>query len=121
MPTLTQLAPLLRLFAPAVVGILTQYIGADAATQIVSVLLSLAGAGAWSLYANKQSSLTQTVAGFKDDRGKPAVKVLVSSTAPEGLLKLASDTSVPEVVHAASVSPTAPPPKDPYATSRRAS
>ena len=121
MPTLAQLAPLLRLFAPAVVAILTQYIVAVAATQIVSVLLSLAGAGAWSLYANTQGSLAQTVASFKDDRGNPAVKILVGPTAPPALMALANDTSIPEVVHAATVSPTAPPPKDPCVTARRTS
>lgn len=119
MPTLAQLAPLIRIFAPVLVGILTQYIGADAAQQIVSVIVTLAGSAGWSLYRNTASGLTETVAAIKDDAGKPAVKVLVSSTAPQGLLALASDTSVPEVVHAASVSPSAPPPKDPYATSRR--
>lgn len=107
MPTLTQLAPLLRLFAPVAVGILTQYIGADAATQIVSVLLSLAGAGAWSLYANTQGSLAQTVAAMK------GVKVAVSPEAAPELLKLASDKSVPDIVHVDSVAQTAPPPKDP--------
>lgn len=121
MPTLAQLAPLLRIFAPVLVGILTQYIGADAATQLVSVILTLLGSGGWSLYRNTASGLTQTVASIKDDAGRPAVKVLVAPTAPEGLLKLASDTSIPEVVHAATVSPTAPPPKDPYVTARRMS
>lgn len=121
MPTLAQLAPLIRIFAPVLVGILTQYIGADAATQLVSVILTLVGSGGWSLYRNTASGLTQTVASIKDDAGRPAVKVLVAPTAPQDLLKLASDTSVPEVVHAASVSPSAPPPKDPYVTSRRSS
>lgn len=113
MPTLTQLAPLLRLFAPVAVGILTQYIGADAATQIVSVLLSLAGAGAWSLYANTQSSLAQTVAAM------PGVKVAVSPAAAPELLKLASDPTVPDVVHAEDSYSTSAP--NPYSTQRRKS
>jgi hypothetical protein len=119
MPTLAQLAPLIRIFLPVIVALLTQYIGADAANSLVSILATLAGVSGWSLYRNTQSGLTQTVAAIKDDNGQPAVKVLVSPTAPQGLLNLASDTSVPAVVHAATVAATAPPPKAPYETSRR--
>lgn len=120
MPTLNQIAPLIRIFLPFITGGLTYYAGADATQVILSLVLPLFGISApWSLYRNTQSGLTQTVAAIKDDAGKPAVKVLISPTAPQDLLKLASDTSVPEVVHAATVASTAPPPKAPYDTSRR--
>lgn len=94
MPTLLQLAPLLRLFAPAAVAILTQYIGADAATQLVSVLLSLVGAGAWSLYANTPASLAQTVASVK------GVTVHVDPTADPSLQKLAANPAIKDIVPA---------------------
>jgi hypothetical protein len=121
MPTLAQIAPLVRIFLPVIVTLLTQYVGADAAQSIGSLIATLVGVTGWSLYRNTQSGLTQTVAAIKDDNGQPAVKVLVSPTAPQGLLQLASDTSVPAVVHAATVAATAPPPKAPYETSRRTS
>ena len=94
MPTLTQLLPLLRLFAPVLVGILTQYIGADAATQLVSVILTLLGSGGWSLYANKQSSLAQTVASFK------GAIVQVDHTADPSLQTLAADPKVKDIIPA---------------------
>jgi hypothetical protein len=121
MPTLAQIAPLIRIFLPVIVSLLAQYVGADAAQSIGSLIATLAGVTGWSLYRNTTSGLTQTVAAIKDDKGKPALKILVSPDAPQDLLKLASDTNVPEVVHAASVSPSAPPPKDPYVTARRTS
>jgi hypothetical protein len=122
MPTLAQIAPLIRLFLPFITGGLTYYAGADATQVILSLVLPLFGISApWSLYRNTVSGLTQTVASIKDDAGKPAVKILVSSTAPQSLLALAKDDNVPEVVHAASVAPAAPPPKDPYVTARRMS
>jgi hypothetical protein len=118
-PTLAQIAPLIRIFLPFIVDILTNYVGADTATKIGAVIASLLASSAWSLYRNTATGLTQTVAGIKDEAGHPAVKVLISSTAPQSLLNLASDVSVPEVVHAASVAPSAPPPKTTYQTKRR--
>lgn len=113
MPTLTQLAPLLRLFAPAAITLLTSYVGADLATQLVAFALSLAGAGTLSLYANTQGSLAQTVAAM------PGVKVAVSPAAAPELLKLASDPTVPDVVHAEDSYSTSAP--NPYSTQRRKS
>lgn len=112
MPTLIQLAPLLRLFAPAAITLLTSYVGADLATQLVAFALSLAGAGTLSFYANTQGSLAQKVAAMT------GVKVAISPTAAPELLKLASDPSVPDIVHVDSVAPSAPPPKTYYGTGR---
>jgi hypothetical protein len=117
----SQITGILRIFLPTIIGIASNYFGADTVNTIGGILAAFVAAGGWSAYANTTSNLAQTVASTKNDKGEPVVKLLVSSTAPEGLLKLASDTSVPEIVHAASVSPTAPPPKDPYVTSRRTS
>lgn len=87
----------------------------------VSGLVIAAAPFVWGLIAHTPASMAMSVAELKDSRGMPAVKVLVAPTAPASLLALASDTSVPEVVHAATVSPSAPPPKDFYVTSRRES
>lgn len=94
MPTLTQLAPLLRLFAPAAVTLLSNYVGADLAQQLVAFALSLAGAGAWSMYANTQGSLAQTVASFK------GATVQVDHTADPSLQTLAADPKVKDIVPA---------------------
>lgn len=94
MPTLTQLAPLLRLFAPAAVTLLANYVGTDLATQLVAFALSLAGAGAWSLYANTPASLAQTVASVK------GVTVHVDPTADPSLQKLAANPAVKDIVPA---------------------
>jgi hypothetical protein len=86
----------------------------------------------WGLYIHSNSKVVQTASEIKGSDGQPAVKVLIAPTASQPLLDLATDTSVPEVVHAASVVPSAPPPKDyqaalrdrtkdPYETTRRTS
>lgn len=94
MPTLTQLAPLLRLFGPAAVALIAPYVGAGPAETIVSALLTLAGAGAWSLYANTPASLAQTVASVK------GVTVHVDPSADPSLQKLAADDKVKDIVPA---------------------
>lgn len=109
----SQITGILRIFLPTIIGIASNYFGADTVNTIGGILAAFVAAGGWSAYANTTSNLTQTVASIKDDAGKPAVKVLVSSTAPQDLLALASNDKVPEVVHAATVAPSAPPPKDP--------
>lgn len=114
----SQITGILRIFMPVLVGIASKYVGADTVNTIGSILAAFVAAGGWSAYANSTSNLTQTVAGIKDDKGRDALKILVSSTAPQDLLKLASNDEVPQVVHAASVAPSAPPPKDPYVTRR---
>lgn len=119
--TPSQITGILRLFVPTIIGIATTYLGAGTVNTILAILAAFVAAAGASAYANTNTNLTQTVASIKDDTGKPAVKVLVSSTAPQDLLALASNDKVPEVVHAATVAPSAPPPKDPYATSRRSS
>jgi hypothetical protein len=117
----SQIYGILRIVLPSLIGLATHYLGADAVSTVGSVMATIVAAGGWSAAANTTSSLTETVAATKGSDGQPAVKVLVAPTAPKPLLDLATDTSVPEVVHAASVVPSAPPPKDPYQTSRRAS
>jgi hypothetical protein len=106
---------ILRIVLPAAIAFVVGkgWITQDMVTEIIGVLAAIVGASGVSVAANTTSSLAQTVASTKDSEGQPAVKVLVSPTAPASLLQLASDTSVPEIVHAASVAPAAPPPKDP--------
>jgi hypothetical protein len=116
----TQWAGIARILAPSVAGALAYYLGANATDTIMAVLAVLVPTLGLSANSHTQSNLTQTVAAIKDDQGQPAIKVLVAPTAPQPLLDLATDTSVPEVVHAASVVPQAPPPKI-YDTSRRTS
>jgi hypothetical protein len=117
----TQWSGVAKIVAPIVVGVISNLLGADTKETIISVVTVLLPALGLSVNAHTESNLTQTVAAIKDDQGKPAVKIMVAPTAPQPLLDLATDTSVPEVVHAASVVAQAPPPKAPYETSRRPS
>lgn len=109
----SQLTGILRLFVPTIIGVATTYLGAGTVNTILAILAAFVAAAGASAYANTNTNLTQTVASIKDSEGFPAVKVLVSPSAPQDLLSLASNDKVPEVVHAVSVMPTAPPPKDP--------
>jgi len=128
----SQINGILRIGVPMLISfaIGKGWITQDMVTQIATVCATLAGAGGISAYVNTTSNLAQVVAATKDSEGQPAVKIMVAPTAPQGLLDLATDTSVPEIVHAASVAPSAPPPKDPiypppdrgpYETKRRLS
>jgi hypothetical protein len=123
---------ILRIVLPAAIAFVVGkgWISQDAVTQLFGVLAAVVGASGISASVNTTSSLAQVVAATKDSEGQPAVKIMVAPTAPQPLLDLATDTSVPEIVHAASVAPSAPPPKDPiypppdhgpYATKRRQS
>lgn len=106
---------ILRIVLPAAIAFIVGkgWVTQDMVTEIIGVLAAIVGASGVSVAANTTSSLAQTVAATKTSDGGPAVKVLVQPDAPVGLLDLASDDKVPQIVHAVSVMPTAPPPKDP--------
>jgi hypothetical protein len=87
-------------------------ISASTSTAIAGLAATLVPL-AWGLFIHSDSRVVQTASEVKGSDGLPAVKIMVAPTAPQPLLDLATDTSVPEIVHAASVAPAAPPPKDP--------
>jgi len=109
----TQWAGIAKILVPPLAGFVAHYLGADTTNTIVAVVAVLVPSLGLSINAHTEANMAQTVAATKGSDGQPALKVLVAPTAPKPLLDLASDTSVPEVVHAASVVPSAPPPKDP--------
>lgn len=109
----SQLTGILRLFVPTIIGVATTYLGAGTVNTILAILAAFVAAAGASAYANTTTNLTQTVAAM------PGVKVAVSPAAAPELQKLASDKSVPDVVHTADLMPTAS--GGPYATSRRTS
>jgi|HubBroStandDraft_5_1064220.scaffolds.fasta_scaffold123781_4 hypothetical protein len=109
----TQWAGIAKILIPLLVVPAARYLGADTTNTIVAVVAVLVPSLGLSINAHTEANMVQTVAATKGSDGQPALKVLVAPTAPKPLLALATDTSVPEVVHAASVDPAAPPPKDP--------
>ena len=94
MPTLTQLAPLIRILIPVITGVASQYLGASGGEAVGALIASLLPAFGWSLFANTQASLAQTVASFK------GATVQVDHTADPSLQKLAADDNVKDIVPA---------------------
>jgi hypothetical protein len=92
MPTLLQLAPLIRILLPVIVGVASQYLGADAGQAIGSLIATLVGVSGWSLYANTQGSLAKTVASVQ------GLTVHVDRTADSSLQQLAADPTVKDIV-----------------------
>lgn len=94
MSTLTQLAPLIRIFLPVITGVASQYLGADTGQAIGALIASFLASGGWSLYANTQANIALKAASI------PGAKVLVDETADPSLKKLAADPAVKDVIPA---------------------
>lgn len=110
----SQVAGALRPVFTGLVGLAVgkNWISADAIGvigQVAAFLVSVIGAGGWSAVVNSTSNLVHTVAAV------PGVQVKVSSAAAPELVKLASDPTVPDVVHADPVEY----PSGVYGTARR--
>lgn len=110
----SQYAGILRIIMPSLVGLATSYFGADAVTVVGTILATIVAAGGWSAVANTTPNLAKVLADV------PGLQVAVSRDAAPALQLLASDTSVPDIVHAdLPRDPVYPPPDQrPYATKR---
>jgi hypothetical protein len=90
----TQWLGIAKIIAPVLIGGISTYLGASTTETITSVLAIMLPALGLSINAHTTANMAQAVAA------EPGLKVTVSPEAAPALLKLASDTSVPDVIHA---------------------
>lgn len=98
----TQWAGIAKIIAPPLIGLAAHLLGASTTDTIVAVATVLAPSLGLSVNSHTTANLAQAVAA------EPGLKVTVSPGAAPALLKLASDTSVPDIIHA-----PPDPPKEP--------
>ena len=90
----SQIAGILRIVGPAVVGVLAQtgVISDSMATNLSAFILTAAGSAAWSAYSNTNLNLSKAVASV------PGIQVTVNRSAPPDMQAAANDSNVKNIV-----------------------